>query len=356
MRSGRTHKVGRLVRMHADEMEEIDSAGAGDIVAMFGIECSSTDTFTDGTLEVTMASMHVPAPVITLTVKTDSKGLPNMSKALRRFTKEDPTFHVQSDPQTGETTISGMGELHLDVYVERMRREYNVAVETSPPRVAYRETITAPGAFDYTHKKQTGGAGQFGRVSGHLEPNPEVDFEFVDETVGGVIPREFIPACEKGFRSCTHKGPQIGAPVTGVRVVVDDGAAHAVDSSDIAFQEAARGAWRQVYPRCKPQILEPIMRVAVEAPLEFQGSVVATVLKRRGIIVGTTETEGFVRVESMVPLSEMFGYSTVLRSSTQGKGEFTMEFARYSQLPESIAQELVRQHQERTRAGSKEQA
>jgi elongation factor G len=356
MRSGKNHKVGRLVRMHADEMEEIESAGAGDIVAMFGIECASTDTFTDGTIDVTMASMHVPAPVITLTVKTDSKGLANMSKALRRFTREDPTFHVQSDPETSETTISGMGELHLDVYVERMRREYGVPVETSPPRVAFRETLTASAEFDYTHKKQTGGSGQYGRVAGRVEPAAEVEFEFVDDTVGGVIPREFISAVEKGFKSCIHKGMQIGAPVTGVRVIVDDGAAHAVDSSDIAFQEAARGAWRGVYARCKPQILEPVMRVTVEAPTEFQGSVVGTLLKRRGIVVGTTETEGFVRIESLVPLSEMFGYSTVLRSSTQGKGEFTMEFARYSQVPQSIAEELIRQHQERTRAGSKEQA
>ncbi|MBI5532065.1 MAG: elongation factor G [Deltaproteobacteria bacterium] len=356
MRSGRTHKVGRLVRMHADEMEEIESCSSGDIVSMFGIECSSNDTFTDGQLEVTMASMHVPAPVITLTVKTDSKGLSNLSKALRRFTKEDPTFHVQADQETGETTISGMGELHLDVYVERMRREYSIAVETSPPRVAYRETLTASSPFDYTHKKQTGGSGQYGRVCGRVEPNPDGDYEFVDETVGGVIPREFIPSCEKGFRSCMGKGPQIGAPVTGVRVVVNDGAAHAVDSSDIAFQEASRGAWRQVYPRCKPQILEPVMRVAVEAPIEFQGGVVGTLLKRRGIIVGTTESEGFVRVEAHVPLSEMFGYSTVLRSSTQGKGEFTMEFARYSPVPEALAQELIKHHQERMRAGSKEQA
>jgi len=354
MRTQKGHRVGRLVRMHADEMEDIDSACAGDIVAMFGVDCSSADTFTDGGMEVSLASMHVPAPVISLTVKTDSKAMPNLSKALRRFVKEDPTFRVTTDQETGETLVSGMGELHLDVYIERMRREYNVPVEVSAPRVAYRETITASSSFDYTHKKQTGGSGQFGRVAGRVEPDSEADFTFVDATVGGVIPREYIPACEKGFRSCLAKGPLIGAPVVGFRVVVDDGAAHAVDSSDMAFQEAARGAFRQVYSRCKPHVLEPMMRVVVETPTEFQGSAVGTLLKRRGVIVGTTDDGGFVRIEAEVPLAEMFGYSTVLRSSTQGKGEFTMEFSRYCPVPAATAEELVRAHQERTRNAAKD--
>ena len=351
MRTRKDHRVGRLVRMHADEMEDIDAACAGDIVAMFGIDCASTDTFTDGKLDVTMASMHVPAPVISLTVKTNAQMQSNMSKALRRFGKEDPTFHVTADPETGETIISGMGELHLDVYVERMRREYGVAAETSPPRVAYRETITLAAEFDYTHKKQTGGSGQYGRVAGRVEPDPGGQFTFEDDTVGGVIPREFISSCEKGFRSMQARGQLIGAPVVGIKVVLDDGAAHAVDSSDIAFQEASRGAWRGVYARCKPQVLEPVMRVAVEAPTEFQGGVVGTVLKRRGIIIGTTDNDGFVRIESEVPLAEMFGYSTVLRSSTQGKGEFTMEFSRYCPVPESIAQDLIKLYQEQQRKG-----
>jgi len=296
--------------------------------------------------------MHVPAPVISLTVKAPSTAQANMSKALRRFSKEDPTFQVGADPETGETIISGMGELHLDVYLERMRREYNVPAETSPPRVAYRETITLPASFDYTHKKQTGGSGQYGRVAGRVEPDPEGTFEFIDETVGGVIPKEFISSCEKGFKSMLHKGALIGAPVVGIKVAIDDGSAHAVDSSDIAFQEASRGAWRQVYPRCKPQVLEPVMRVAVEAPSEFQGGVVGTLLKRRGIIIGTTDEDGFVRVESEVPLAEMFGYSTVLRSSTQGKGEFTMEFSRYCPVPDSIAQDLIKAYQEQQRKGA----
>ncbi len=349
MRTRKKHRVGRLVRMHADEMEDIDSAAAGDIVAMFGVDCASSDTFTDGTLSLSLASMHVPAPVISLTVKTDSQHLPNMSKALRRFVKEDPTFQVSADAETSETIISGMGELHLDVYLERMRREYKVPVEVSPPRVAYREAITVTAPFDYTHKKQTGGAGQFGRVSGRMEVSSEEDFTFVDETVGGVIPREFIPACEKGFRSCLAKGPLLGAPVVGLRIVVDDGAAHAVDSSDMAFQEAARSAFRQVYSRCKPHVLEPVMRVVVETPSEFQGNAVGTLLKRRGIIVGTTDEDGFVRVEAEVPLAEMFGYSTVLRSSTQGKGEFTMEFSRYCPVPASSAEALIKAYQDRQR-------
>lgn len=351
MRTQKKHRVGRLVRMHADEMEDIESSGAGDIVAMFGIDCASSDTFTDGTVSLSLASMHVPAPVISLTVKTDSQNLPNMSKALRRFVKEDPTFRVSTDAETNETLISGMGELHLDVYLERMRREYKVPVEVSPPRVAYREAITVPAAFDYTHKKQTGGSGQFGRISGRVEIEPDEDFVFVNDTVGGVIPKEYIPACEKGFRSCMGKGLLIGAPIVGMRFIVDDGSSHAVDSSDLAFQEAARGAFRQVYHRCKPQVLEPVMHVAVESPTEFQGNVVGTLLKRRGIIVGTTEEDGFVRVEAEVPLAEMFGYSTVLRSSTQGKGEFTMEFSRYCPVPASTAEELVKAYQERQKDG-----
>ena len=349
MRTQKKHRVGRLVRMHAEEMEDIDHAIAGDIVAMFGIDCASSDTFTDGTVSLSLASMHVPTPVISLTVKTDTKNLAGLLKALRRFGKEDPTFRVASDPETGETVISGMGELHLEVYLERMRREYSVPVEVSPPRVAYRETITAAAVFDYTHKKQTGGAGQYGRVGGRIEVNTEEEFTFVDATVGGVIPREFISSCEKGFRSCLNKGPLIGAPLVNVRVIVNDGAAHAVDSSDVAFQEAARGAFRQVIGRCKPQILEPVMKVVVETPAEFQGNVVGTLLKRRGIIVGTTEENGFVQIEAEVPLAEVFGYSTVLRSSSQGKGEFSMEFSRYCPVPASTAEDLIRSYQERQR-------
>jgi elongation factor G len=346
-RTGKRHKAGRIVRMHADEMEDIESAAAGDIVAIFGIDCNSGDTFTDGTLSVAMTSMHVPDPVISLTVTPkDNKAQTNMSKALRRFTKEDPTFRVGADAETGETIISGMGELHLDVYVERMKREYSAEVVTSPPRVAYRETITRRVDFNYVHKKQTGGSGQYGKVGGFIEPWTEEPFRFADEIVGGAIPREFIPAVEKGFKSMLAKGALIGAPVTGVSVTLNDGSSHAVDSSDIAFQEAARGAWREAYPKAGPQILEPLMKVAVEGPSEFQGGVVGILMQRRGIVIGSTEGDGFSRVEAEVPLAEMFGFSTVLRSSTQGKAEFTMEFSRYAPLPAALGEELVKKYKD----------
>ena len=346
-RTGKRHKVGRVVRMHADEMEEIESAEAGDIVAMFGIDCNSGDTFTDGSISVAMTSMHVPEPVISLTVNPkDNKAQVNMSKALRRFTKEDPTFRVGADPESGETIVSGMGELHLDVYIERMRREYAAEVTTSPPRVAYRETITRKVAFNYVHKKQTGGSGQYGKIGGYIEPYADAPYRFDDQIKGGAVPKEFIPAVYKGFKSMLAKGMVIGAPVTGVSVTLDDGASHAVDSSDIAFQEAARGAWRESYPKAHPQILEPVMKVAVEGPSEFHGGVVGILMQRRGIVIGTTEGDGFSRVDAEVPLAEMFGFSTVLRSATQGKAEFTMEFSRYSPTPAAISEELVKKHRE----------
>jgi elongation factor G len=352
-RTGKKHKVARLVRMHADEMEDIQDAAAGDIVAIFGLDCNSGDTFTDGTLEVSMTAMHVPDPVISLSIKPlDQKSEQNMSKALQRFTKEDPTFHAGADPESGETVISGMGELQLDVYLERMKREYNVRVETSPPQVAYRETFTQRAQYNYTHKKQTGGAGQYGRVIGYVEPNPESDYEFVDDVVGGTVPRQFIPSVEKGFKSMIAKGRKIGFPVVNVRVVLNDGSYHAVDSSDIAFQEAARGAWREVYDKAKPKILEPIMRVVVEGPSEHSGNVLATLMQRRGMIIGSQEDAGMARVEAEVPLAEMFGYATALRSATQGKAEFTMEFSRYLQVPASIEEELVEKAQEKLKAAS----
>jgi elongation factor G len=347
VRTGKKHKVGRLVRMHSDEMEDIDQSSSGDIVAMFGVDCNSGDTFTDGVLNVAMTSMHVPDPVISLTINPkDAKAQANVSKALRRFTKEDPTFRVSADPETGETIVHGMGELHLDVYIERMKREYSAEVITSPPRVAYRETITRRTDYAYTHKKQTGGSGQYGRVAGYIEPHPDMPYEFVDEIVGGVIPKEFIPSCDKGFTSMLPKGLVIGAPVMNVRVILNDGAFHPVDSSDIAFQEAARGAWREVYHKAGPQILEPVMRVVLEGPAEFQGGMVGILMQRRGIIGGTSENDGFCRVEAEVPLAEMFGFSTVLRSATQGKAEFTMEFSRYMAVPGNVAEELIKKAKE----------
>jgi elongation factor G len=315
---------------------------------MFGIDCNSGDTFTDGKLNYAMSSMYVPDAVISLTITPkDSKGQANMSKALRRFTKEDPTFRVTSDPETGETIIQGMGELHLDVYVERMKREYGAEVVTSPPRVAYRETITKRVDYAYTHKKQTGGSGQFGRIAGFMEPYADGPFQFVDEIVGGVVPREYIPSVEKGFRSMLAKGQLIGAQVTNVSVTLNDGGFHAVDSSDAAFQEAARGAWREFYSKAGPQILEPIMKVACEGPSEFQGGMTGLLLQRRGIIIGTAEDDsGFSNIEAEVPLAEMFGFSTALRSATQGKAEFTMEFSKYAPTPSSISEELIKKHRD----------
>src|SRR5262245_29084571 len=315
-RTQRRNKVGRLVRMHADNMEDITGAGAGDIVALFGIDCASGDTFNDESIRVAMTSMHVPAPVISLSIKAkDNKQQDNLSKALGRFVREDPTFRAGVDPESNETIISGMGELHLGVYVERMKREYGCEVETGAPQVAYREAISQRATFNYTHKKQTGGSGQYGRVAGWIEPITEgdQDFEFVNEVRGGSIPTEFIPSVEKGFRSMIAKGRLIGFPVIRLRIGIDDGQAHSVDSSDNAFQAAARGAFREVYPRAKPIILEPIMKLEVEGPSEFQGVVLKTIMQRRGTVIGTTEEDGFSRVEAEVPLAAMFGYATHLR-------------------------------------------
>ena len=346
-RDGEKVKVGRLARVHAEEMEDIEEAAAGDIVALFGIDCASGDTFTSPDVSLSMSSMHVPKPVISLAIlPVDNKAQVNMSKALNRFTKEDPTFKTYVDQETNETIISGMGELHLEVYIERMKREYKAEVQVGQPQVAYRETITQRADFNYTHKKQTGGSGQYGRVAGYLEPMEEGDFEFVDKIVGGSIPREFITSCDKGFQKSLEKGTLAGAPITGVRVVINDGASHAVDSSDIAFQLAAIGAFREGYQKAKPVILEPIMKVAVEGPTEFQGAIMGSLNQRRGMIVGTVEEASYTSVESEVPLSEMFGYSTVLRSLTQGKAEFTMEFATYKQVPKSVSEEIIKKFQE----------
>ncbi|NOX80900.1 MAG: elongation factor G [Deltaproteobacteria bacterium] len=346
-RTGKKVKIGRLVRMHADEMEEIEEAGSGDILALFGVDCASGDTFCGSGINWSMSSMHVPAPVISLAIKPkDNKTQANVSKALNRFGKEDPTFKSFVDHETNETIISGMGELHLEVYIERMKREYNAEVEVGAPRVAYRETVTKRAEFNYTHKKQTGGSGQFGRVGGYLEPLEEGEYEFEDKIVGGVIPREFIPSCDKGFRKCLQKGKLTGSPITGIRVVINDGSSHAVDSSDVAFQLAAIGAFNEGYAKAGPVIMEPIMKVAVEGPSEFQGAVMGSLNQRRGVIVGTFEEGNYTVVEAEMPLAEMFGYSTTLRSLTQGKAEFTMELSTYKKVPKSVADELIKAFEE----------
>lgn len=345
-RDGKKTKVGRLIRMHASEMEDIEEIPAGHIGAMFGIDCASGDTFVSPGINYSMIAMHIMEPVISLSINpVDNKSQINMSKALNRFTKEDPTFKTYVDKETNETIIQGMGELHLEVYVERMKREYKAEVITGQPRVAYRETITQKAEFNYTHKKQTGGAGQYGRVSGFIEPC-EDEFEFVNKVTGGRIPTNYIPACEKGFTGCMEKGPKLEFPVTGVRVTLMDGAYHAVDSSDMAFQAAARGGFLEGYLKAKPVIQEPIMKVVIETPNEFQGSCMGLINQRRGIILGSQEEGVMSVIESQVPLSEMFGFSTILRSATQGKAQFTMEFSSYKQVPQSVAESIIKQKEE----------
>ncbi len=350
-RTGKKVKVGRLGRMHADQMEEIVSAAAGDIIALFGVDCASGDTFTGGE-RISLSSMHVPEPVVSLAVvPEDNKAATNMSKALHRFTREDPTFRTSQDPETGDTIISGMGELHLEVYIERIKREFKAVVTTGAPQVKYRETITQPIEFDYVHKKQTGGSGQYAKVQGLMEPSEDGEFIFESKVVGGRIPTEYIGACKKGFELSMPEGQYIGAPVQGMKVTMLDGNSHAVDSSDMAFQTACRATFREFYSRGKPVALEPLMLVSIEGPGEYQGDIIKTLMQRRGVIVGTTEDEGFVRVDANVPLAEMFGYATVLRSSTQGKAEFTMEFARYAPAPREVAEELVKEYVEKKSQG-----
>ena len=342
-------KVGRLVRMHSSEMHEIDESEAGDIVALFGIECATGDTFTDGDADLTMTSMFVPDVVITLAVEPIKKeGLNNFSKALNRFSKEDPTFRVTRDEESGQTIIGGMGELHLEVYLERIKREYGVEVQAGAPQVAYRETITKKSDFEYTHKKQTGGSGQFARVLGFVEPSDAGEnYQFINNVVGGSIPKEYHASCDKGFQDAMERGTLIGFPIVNIRAGVTDGMAHAVDSSDMAFRIAARTGFRQAYERSAPVVLEPIMKVVVESPEEFAGTVLGGLNKRRGMIQGNSTNEGQVQIEAEVPLSEMFGYSNDLRSSTQGKAEFSMEFAKYQAVPRVVQEELIKKYADR---------
>ncbi|GHV29038.1 elongation factor G 2 [Spirochaetia bacterium] len=349
-RARKKFKVGRLVRMNSNDMEDISEGSPGDIVALFGIECASGDTFCGGGLNYAMTSMFVPEPVISLSITPkDKKSADQMAKALNRFTKEDPTFRTYVDNESNQTIIQGMGELHLEVYVERMLREYKCEVETGMPQVAYREAIQTRADFNYTHKKQTGGSGQYGRVAGYMEPYSDGDYEFVDNIKGGSIPNEYIPSCDKGFKEATKRGSLIGFPIVNIRCVINDGQSHPVDSSDIAFQLAAIGAFREAYNKAKPCILEPIMKVCVEGPTEFQGAIFGSINQRRGIIGASSEDGFFSRVEAEVPLSEMFGYSTVLRSLTQGKAEFTMEFQKYGKVPTGISEALVKEYEEKRR-------
>ncbi|KAE9617853.1 putative protein-synthesizing GTPase [Lupinus albus] len=343
--TGKKIKVPRLVRMHSDEMEDIQDAHAGQIVAVFGVDCASGDTFTDGSVKYTMTSMNVPEPVMSLAVQPVSKDSGGQfSKALNRFQKEDPTFRVGLDPESGQTIISGMGELHLDIYVERIKREYKVDASVGKPRVNFRETVTQRADFDYLHKKQSGGQGQYGRVIGYIEPLPAgspTKFEFENLLVGQAIPSNFIPAIEKGFKEAANSGSLIGHPVENLRVVLIDGAAHAVDSSELAFKMASIYAFRQCYTASRPVILEPVMLVELKVPTEFQGAVAGDINKRKGIIVGNDQEGDDSVITAHVPLNNMFGYSTALRSMTQGKGEFTMEYKEHSPVSNDVQIQLV---------------
>ncbi|KAF9037832.1 elongation factor G, mitochondrial [Hymenopellis radicata] len=338
-RSGKKVKVPRLVRMHSNEMEDIDSIGPGEICAIFGVECSSGDTFTDGTTSFSMESMFVPEPVISLSLKIEGKETPNFSKALNRFKKEDPTFRVHVDHESKETIISGMGELHLEIYVERMKREYNVGCSTGKPKVAFRETVTQRAPFSFTHKKQTGGAGQFARIMGYIEPIPE-GAEFLCRVVGGVIPEQYIPGVERGFLQAMEKGTLSGNPIGGVRFVLQDGAYHNVDSSELAFRMAAIGAFREIYHNARPIVLEPIMNVEVVAPGEFQSVVIGSLTTRRGNIVDSEVRDDEFVCNAEVALNDMFGYSNQLRGATQGKGEFSMEYKTHAPVIMSLQKEL----------------
>jgi elongation factor G len=338
--------------MHSDKMEDIDTSYSGDIIALFGIDCASGDTFCDENINAAMQSMHIPDPVISLAIAPKTKeGTNNFSKALQKFRREDPTFRVFRDEESNETIIQGMGELHLEIYIERMKREFNCEVVVGAPQVAYRETIGQEAEYDYTHKKQTGGSGQFAKVIGKIRPLPPQEdgavFKFNDNVVGGRIPKEFIPAVEEGFHEQCTKGPLIGFPIVNVEVDLEDGSYHDVDSSYMAFKIASMAAMREVYPKAKPVVLEPIMKLETTVPEEYQGPATGQINQRRGVIVGTTAFEGTVVIEAEVPLSEMFGYSTDLRSATKGKGEFTMEFAKYSQTPRNIQEELVKKYQQK---------
>ncbi|KAK4984127.1 Elongation factor G, mitochondrial [Elasticomyces elasticus] len=346
-RTDKKVKVPRIVRMHSNEMEDVNEIGAGEICAVFGIDCASGDTFTDGALGYTMTSMYVPDPVISLSIKpAHTKDTPNFSKAMARFQREDPTFRVHVDSESQETIISGMGELHLDIYVERMRREYNVACQTGQPQVAYRETITQHVAFDHLLKKQTGGSGDYARVVGWMEPTGQLgDNAFEQQITGGTISEKYLLACEKGFHASCDKGPLLGHRVLGTSMVINDGATHMTDSSEMAFRNATQQAFRKAFTAGQPQVLEPLMKTTITAPNEFQGNIVGLLNKRNAVINDTEIGPEDFTVYADCSLNSMFGFSTQLRAASQGKGEFSMEFSHYSPAPPQLQRELVSKHE-----------
>ena len=354
-RTGRKERFGRIVRMHADERKDIDEASAGDIVAVLGVDCAMRRYLCLRNRYCLLQGMFVPEPVIRMAIAPMARdGADRLSKALHRFRREDPTLHVSTDEETGETIIAGMGELHLEIYVERIRREYNVAVEVSPPRVNYREAPTQTGKVQYPAQKQTGGSGQFAHIVGKLEVLPddaEENFVFEEDVTGGRVPKQYIPAVEKGFRSLLNKGPIAGYPVVKLSVTLEDGSYHEVDSSDLAFQICAQTAMREAFPKTKPVLLEPVMKIEIECPSQFQGSVVGNLTSRRGTDIGHRSARRGRRIEGEVPLAETFGYATDLRSMTQGQGTFTMEFACYKHCPKTLEEEIIAEREKSRHGG-----
>ncbi|KTA97145.1 Elongation factor G, mitochondrial [Nakaseomyces glabratus] len=349
VKTGKKVKVSRLVRMHSNEMEDVDEVGSGEICATFGIDCSSGDTFSDGTLQYSMSSMFVPDAVVSLSITPKSKDSTNFSKALNRFQKEDPTFRVRFDPESKETVISGMGELHLEIYVERMKREYNVECITGKPQVSYRESITIPSEFDYTHKKQSGGAGQYARIIGDLSPVEGGNKSNVFEThvVGGRIPDKYLSACAKGFDEACERGPLIGHKVLNVKMLINDGAIHSVDSNELAFKVATLTAFRDAFLKAQPVIMEPIMIVSVTSPNEFQGNVIGLLNKLQAVIQETDNGHDEFTLRAECSLSTMFGFASSLRASTQGKGEFSLEFSHYAPTAPHVQKELIAEFQKK---------
>ena len=340
---GRRERIGRLVKMHANKREEITEVLAGDICAAVGLKSVSTgDTICDEKAPVILENIDFPAPVIQLAVEPKTKAdQERLGMAIAKLVQEDPTLHVSTDPDTGQTILAGMGELHLEIIVDRMKREFNVGANVGKPQVAYRETIRNIAEADYTHKKQTGGSGQYARVKLRVEPLAAGEYEFVNEVRGGSIPKEFISAVEKGAVESLEHGVLAGYPMSNIKIVVFDGDYHDVDSSEMAFKICSSICFKEAARKAKPVLLEPVMRVEVVVPDEYMGPVNGDLISRRGRLEGTEILGSTHIIKSMVPLSEMFGYATELRSRTQGRGAFTMHFGRYEEVPKSVAEEIT---------------